>query len=339
MARRSVILKPNIKRFHDALIESGLDVASIYSQLDLPLDVMSSEDGRISMGKYLQLMELAAAQSGNRYLSVERALQRDDSSVGMLAYLLKSAKNFRSAIDLLQNYLALVSPGSEVTSSECSDGSQVLTYNSGDFPVSQCVQDVEGTVMQLIKMFRNGLKDSQWWPEVLYFQHGEPSLRDAKECPFKTDVVYGHHFNGFCFSREHLDLPLEQYDPQLLKVLEPQAKKDAEALAPADNLLRDIQEIISRDIGLKPCDAESLSKQLGMSRSSLQRRLSEMGVTITDLREDIVFKRAKQALSDSSISITELSLMLGYSESSSFVRAFKRASGITPLQYRKQYQS
>lgn len=339
MPRHAVLQRPNMKHFHDALIKHGVDVRSLYKILNLSYDVMSSEEGSINMGKYLQLMELAAESTGNRYLGVERAMARDESSIGMLSYMMRSAKNIGAAFDILSSYLALVSPGSKVELIEDSAEHLILSYSSGDFPIAQCVQDAEAALILLIKMFRTGIDDVSWWPDTLYFQHHEPGPEVTQESPFKTRVIYGFHLNGLRFPKAFLEYPLAQYDPQLLKMLEPQAQKDVEALESSGNLLQRIQHLIAGSIGQDACDAESISTRLGMSRSSLQRRLRELGVTITDLREDIVFNRAKQALTRTNVSITELSLVSGYSESSSFVRAFKRAVGMTPLQYRKKHLS
>ncbi|OUR91031.1 hypothetical protein A9Q81_18100, partial [Gammaproteobacteria bacterium 42_54_T18] len=69
----------------------------------------------------------------------------------------------------------------------------------------------------------------------------------------------------------------------------------------------------------------------------LNRRLKESGTTFNTLRENLVFHIAKESLCNSSVSITELAQMLGYSDSSAFNRAFKRMAKQRPLNYRKQH--
>jgi AraC-like DNA-binding protein len=61
----------------------------------------------------------------------------------------------------------------------------------------------------------------------------------------------------------------------------------------------------------------------------------QRGTNYKQLREEVIVELAKQSLADTDASITVIGGKLGYSESSAFVRAFKRMTGTTPAAYRK----
>lgn len=80
---------------------------------------------------------------------------------------------------------------------------------------------------------------------------------------------------------------------------------------------------------------ESIASVMGISVRTLQRRLSDQGMDFSSILERARFERAEALLADPSISIVSITLELGYSDVSSFSRAFRRWTGIPPAEYRR----
>ncbi|MEH6471743.1 MAG: helix-turn-helix transcriptional regulator [Halopseudomonas sp.] len=77
-----------------------------------------------------------------------------------------------------------------------------------------------------------------------------------------------------------------------------------------------------------------MADKLGLSRRSLQCRLGECGDTFYGLLEQTRKQLAQRYLQSSNYTLTEVAFMLGYSESSTFIRAFRRWNGQPPQQFR-----
>lgn len=77
-----------------------------------------------------------------------------------------------------------------------------------------------------------------------------------------------------------------------------------------------------------------VSRLLGISSRTLQRQLFEDGTTFRDVLRDVRHELALRYLRDSSCSVTEVSFLLGFSETAAFSRAFKRWTGVAPSQFR-----
>ena len=75
---------------------------------------------------------------------------------------------------------------------------------------------------------------------------------------------------------------------------------------------------------------------MGTSTRTLQKRLNRIGVKFTDIVQDERIKLAKHSLRWSDASLDDIAFQLGYSEQTSFGRAFKRATGLTPKEFRMQ---
>ncbi|MNE97843.1 HTH-type transcriptional regulator VirS [compost metagenome] len=81
-----------------------------------------------------------------------------------------------------------------------------------------------------------------------------------------------------------------------------------------------------------------IAGQLGFSSRTLQRRLHEQALEFNALVEEIRSTMALEYVQNSSRSITDIASRLGYAEASSFTRAFRRWTGVTPRAYRQQGQ-
>ena len=73
-----------------------------------------------------------------------------------------------------------------------------------------------------------------------------------------------------------------------------------------------------------------------MSERTLYRRLAESRLTYQGVLEKTQKSLAENLLSEGGFSIAEVAFLTGFSEQSSFTRAFKRWAGLSPGAYRKQ---
>jgi len=80
----------------------------------------------------------------------------------------------------------------------------------------------------------------------------------------------------------------------------------------------------------------AIARSLSSSERTLSRKLKDAGISYREIIDAHKKKRALDMLSHKDISISSLSESLGYSESASFLRAFKRWTGLTPKQYLRQ---
>ena len=83
---------------------------------------------------------------------------------------------------------------------------------------------------------------------------------------------------------------------------------------------------------------DAVARHFNMSSKPLERRLGERGSSYRALGESIGRDFAKRYLVDSQLRLQQIAYLLGYSESASLARAFKRWTGSTPMQYRAGQQ-
>ena len=102
---------------------------------------------------------------------------------------------------------------------------------------------------------------------------------------------------------------------------------------PRDPLLADLHRLFERD-RWNTTLTES-ARELGMSARSLQRRLRKAGTSFDRLRRDAVLTAAKAELEDSTRTVKQVALSLGYASAESFSTAFRSMTGASPSQWRR----
>ena len=79
---------------------------------------------------------------------------------------------------------------------------------------------------------------------------------------------------------------------------------------------------------------KSLSIELGVSERTVQRRLGRQGTGFRQQRDERRRQRAQQLLRESQKSIAEIAEDLGFANTTSFSRAFRRWFNLTPGDFR-----
>jgi AraC-like DNA-binding protein len=85
--------------------------------------------------------------------------------------------------------------------------------------------------------------------------------------------------------------------------------------------------------------AAEIAPQLGVSERTLYRKLAQRNLSFGDLLDQVREKQACELLKSSWLPINKIAEKLGFTESASFSRAFKRWTGTAPLEFRKRHTS
>jgi AraC-like DNA-binding protein len=82
------------------------------------------------------------------------------------------------------------------------------------------------------------------------------------------------------------------------------------------------------------CTRARIARELGLSQTALQLRLSDRGTSFHELLDETRSELALGYLQQNELSITEIAFLLGFTDASNFTRAFKRWKGKAPSAYR-----
>jgi AraC family transcriptional regulator len=101
--------------------------------------------------------------------------------------------------------------------------------------------------------------------------------------------------------------------------------------ADRDKIIR-AREVLLQHIG-EPLTIKELSRKVAINECYLKKGFKEMfGTTIFDFYQGQRMEHARYLLYEKGLSVTEVSVMLGYSSISHFSTAFKKHTGLKPCE-------
>ena len=142
--------------------------------------------------------------------------------------------------------------------------------------------------------------------------------------------------DGFVLAREVADKPLLTSNQDLAGTFDAILAAQLAELGSSGLVTRCKAYLLHELTSGEPSE-EKMAAAMCMSRRTLQRKLGEEGFAYKALLEKTRHELALRYLDDPARTITDITFLLGFSEQSSFTRAFKRWSGKAPTAYRAEH--
>lgn len=173
-------------------------------------------------------------------------------------------------------------------------------------------------------------------PIEVTFKHGPPEDLSSFSNAFHCPVLFHQPQYSISYKTADLQLRTAKADASINRYLLKQVEEKTRGIKiPGSSLLRDVETLIKDGLPTGIPGIHQISDLLAMSNRTLTRRLSEEGVTYRDLVRKAQEAIAKEKLRADELSIGEIAFLTGFSEQSAFNRAFRKWTGQTPTEFRK----
>lgn len=168
----------------------------------------------------------------------------------------------------------------------------------------------------------------------VHFTHATPDSTDMHDSVFKAPVSFDNQWNELVFPEKDLELPLYFFNRELFSRLEEQIAEIKKNVLNKNTVSRLVETVIKETYPVFITDIHHVSKTLNISARTLQKRLSAESTSFRKILEQVREKQARHLLLNTDLPLSDLSSILGYAEQSSFTRAFRQWTGVTPGEYR-----
>lgn len=154
-----------------------------------------------------------------------------------------------------------------------------------------------------------------------------PHLGPHFECP----IALGAARNALVLSSDDVDRPFVTHNEQLLTMLGPQLDEELDART---SLEQQVKNVLKKLLAGHRPRLPEVAEQLGLTPRTLQRRLTEGGLSFQTVLQRSRRELAHHYLAESRMELSETAYLLGYDDANSFFRAFQRWEGTSPGQWR-----
>ncbi|MDT2927814.1 helix-turn-helix domain-containing protein [Lactococcus lactis] len=142
--------------------------------------------------------------------------------------------------------------------------------------------------------------------------------------------------NLLSFNLQDLELPFLTRNNSMWRMIEPELNRQLEEIKTPSDFINSLHKEVQLLIPSGECSIQNVARKLGISSRTLQRNLAQAGTTFKAELQSVQKKMALHFSKDLNLTTDEISYLLGYSEVSSFTRAFRKWTGMTLNQYRKK---
>jgi AraC-like DNA-binding protein len=161
-----------------------------------------------------------------------------------------------------------------------------------------------------------------------------PAHREMYEAHFHCRVKFKSNENALVFNNADMELPFVTYNPELLAIVAPQLEAELAQQLADKTFTEQAKGILKQLLAGQRPGIQDLGRELHISTRTLQRRLTEQGITFQRLLEEARRELARHYLLHSSLELNETAYLLGYEDANSFIRAFHHWEGTSPGQWR-----
>jgi AraC-like DNA-binding protein len=176
----------------------------------------------------------------------------------------------------------------------------------------------------------------QWHPSDVHFALAAPPAGAPIQTAFYVAPRFDQERSGITFPARWLARSPPGADPLLHRMMR---ERVAELLASADDdddIVGRVRRQLRTMVTAPRCSIEAASEHLGLHVRTMKRHLAAAGTTFLELREEARYDTACHLLRSTRMPVGEVASILGYTECSSFTRAFGRWAGMGPAAWRSR---
>ena len=283
--------------------------------------------------RWRSMLELAARHLQDPVLGLHLGARITPAHLGPLGYVLRVSSSVGVAMARYICYQRLVHDVSPVHSYQ--DGQQLILEWGSDSRAIGLLANQCG-LAALVQFARDLIEpdmESVARPLAVHFVEPQPDDVLPYTQLFGCPVLFQQSATRIMFASSLLELPLRRADPALAAMLEQQVQTMLLALPQQDAFAKELRQAILRRLVQAEPALDLIAQDLHLSGRTLRRRLAQAGWSFRSLLDDTRWRLAQDYLRDGSLALSEIALLLGYSEQSAFCRAFLRWSGTTPKRY------
>ncbi len=277
-----------------------------------------------------RLFTECVAETGCPHFGLLVGQRMNLNSLGLIGMLMRTSPDVGTALRSLVEYLHLHSEGA-VTTLQIDGEVAMLTYDALPPGLEASDQTGDGAVAMMLNVM-DELCGPQFWPIEASFSHRKPHDIEVFNKLFRVPLYFDARYYALVFARTWLDVCPPGADVEIHRLLQDQTNM----LVARQSLEfpQQVRNVLHSALLTGEASEEQVAALFSMSSRTLARRLEDFDTGFHEIADECRFNIARQMLSNTSISIGQISATLGYSRASSFIRAFRRWSGDTPARWR-----
>jgi AraC-like DNA-binding protein len=299
---------------------------------------LADQDNRVPVAAYQALIAAGIEATGDTALLLRHTLDSRLETMSVVGQIVHSSASLAHSIEQLNRYLRLMAENDAFADR---DRFELVEEKGHVWIVDHLpVQGpdyigLEASFARFISEFRRSFPHTTFAIEMEVTYAAPPHAAEYPEL-FRIPVRFAATRNALRIDAVWItdESDFEPGNAYAFGIFTRHAETLLEELNRAQTIRGRIEAQILPDLHKGTLSMDKVARNLGMSRQTLYRRLKDEGVTFAEIHDGLRERMARDYLTARKVSVNETAYLLGFSEASSFVRAFKRWTGKSPTAFR-----
>jgi AraC-like DNA-binding protein len=331
MARQSTMSIRVLRGLVSEIEQVGVPRIRFLRAAGLEADQLDAVDARLPRSKIFHSCEVAIDLTGDPALGLHWGDRMNANAFIPVSHMIAHAASLRHGLQSLSQFEPLISDEPCYELLEDDDSVTVRAPNvAGESSVVQRFT-AEAVVTGFFRLVRSFTADAR--PARVSFEHAAPAYHPEYQRIFEQAVRFEQPFSEIVFDRALLNAPSPHKDEGVHEALRALAERSILRLAQHAPYAVRVRDLLVQQGYPQRMDMETVARSLGLSVRSLRRRLASEGKSFHEVESDALATIAKHLLRDKQRTIQQAADDMGFSDTTTFHRAFKRWTGTTPSAY------
>ncbi len=315
----------------EGLTAYGVDADAVFREAGLNPDALKDPNARYPVTSMIGLWRLASTRTQDPCFGLTAASFWHPTTWHALGYSWLASTTLEEAMGRLTRYSGMITDAALISLEERARHFRltIMPRHAQIDPPGVLMDAVLATVVHMCRVsYGQAFK-----PLRVDFVHDGQGCRGERRSFFAAPVHYSKRENTLLLPKGALRRRLATANTVLARTNDRIIADYLAQLGKGGTVMRVKTKLIDH-LPSGAVTEEAIAQSLHMSLRTLQRKLGEEGTTYKRLLEETRRTLAERYIEDASLTLSEITYLLGFSEASSFSRSFKRWTGLTPSLYR-----
>jgi AraC-like DNA-binding protein len=306
-------------------------VATLLTALGIDDHTLREPDGRFPVERLYDAQDAAARVTGDEDFGLHIGERTPIGALEAIELAVRSSETVAEGLAKAVRFFALITDDTYLELSVEGDVGRLAHRPAGDYDIPRHgAEMVFSAIVARARVWTHGDVPLR----RVRFAHSRPASASEHSRIFQVPVEFGAPVNDLAFECSWLQAPLRTADRRLAVVLDRFTEPVAEASRRWDPFTRRVRRAIIDGLEAGDVSVVGIAARVDTSPRTLQRRLGEVGTSHERLLDAVRCEVATTRITDTCVGVAELAAALGFSGTAALDRAFKRWTGLTPLEYR-----
>ena len=321
-----------VKAIIQTASRAGVSPEVLLQAASVPQEAIEHPSGYLSLESTVEIWKAAQHLSGDGDFGLHMGEQVRPHYFNIVAYSVMNCGTLGEALADFERYQRLISEAAHLAF-ESEPGFARIVYTPLEGTTVFSRHQIEA-VITIIAGFTQWLVGEAIHLQEITFTHPTPVSISEHERIFGCPILFSQNANSMLIESSWMNRPLPGADPNIRKIHQAEAEQRLLELDDSPITLRVFRCFESSQ--RFSWTREEMAKEMALSTRTLQRYLQQAQTSFKELFDTYQHQHALRLLAQPELTLQEITEKLGFSEPSTFYRAFNRWEGITPGEYRKK---